>query len=75
MDGVTAPGTVAQRFAARRRAWEQDELSPLAARSYPAQRAVAEEDCALRSPLQRDRDRIVHCKACLLYTSPSPRDS
>ncbi|MEA2227725.1 MAG: dGTPase, partial [Solirubrobacteraceae bacterium] len=38
-------------------------LSPLAARSYPARRAVQEGDCALRTPLQRDRDRIVHCKA------------
>ncbi|MDP2711444.1 MAG: deoxyguanosinetriphosphate triphosphohydrolase [Solirubrobacteraceae bacterium] len=63
MDAVTAPGTVAERFAARRRAWEEEQLSPLAARSYPARRAVAEEDCALRTPLQRDRDRIVHCKA------------
>ena len=63
MDAVTAPGTVAQRFAARRRAWEEAQLSPLAARSYPAQRAVDEPDCALRTPLQRDRDRIVHCKA------------
>ena len=26
-------------------------------------RAVEEPDCALRTPLQRDRDRIVHCKA------------
>ncbi len=63
MDAVTAPGTVAARFAARRRAWEEEQLSPLAARSYPAQRAVPEQDCALRTPLQRDRDRIVHCKA------------
>ncbi len=63
MDAATAPGTVAQRFAARRRAWEEDHLSPLAARSYPARRTTPEEDCALRTPLQRDRDRIVHCKA------------
>lgn len=63
MDAATAPGTVAQRFAARRRAWEEQQLSPLAARSYPARRAVEEPDCALRTPLQRDRDRIVHSKA------------
>ncbi len=63
MDAATAPGTVAQRFAARRRAWEEEQLAPLATRSYPAQRAVDEPDCALRTPLQRDRDRIVHCKA------------
>jgi dGTPase len=63
MDAATAPGTVAQRFAARRQAWEEEQLSPLAARSYPAHRAVEEADCALRTPLQRDRDRIVHSKA------------
>jgi dGTPase len=37
--------------------------SRLAARSSPAVRATPEEDCGLRSPLQRDRDRIVHSKA------------
>jgi dGTPase len=63
MDGAAAPGQVVERFAARRRAWEDEQLSPLAARSYPAQRAVDEPDCGLRTPLQRDRDRIVHCKA------------
>jgi dGTPase len=63
MDAAAAPGPVAERFAERRRAWEGEHLSPLAARSYPARRAVAEPDCALRTPLQRDRDRIVHCKA------------
>ncbi len=63
MDAATAPGVVAQRFAARRRAWEEEHLSPPAARSYPARRALDEPDCALRTPLQRDRDRIVHCKA------------
>ena len=38
-------------------------LSPLAAPSYPAARARPEEECTLRTPFQRDRDRIVHCKA------------
>lgn len=38
-------------------------LSRLAARSYPARRARVEEDCSLRTPFQRDRDRIVHSKA------------
>jgi dGTPase len=42
---------------------EAAELSPLAARSYPARRARIEQDCGLRTPFQRDRDRIVHCKA------------
>ncbi len=63
MDAATAAGPVAGRFAERRRAWEDAHLAPQAARSYPARRTTAEEDCALRTPLQRDRDRIVHCKA------------
>jgi len=57
------PGPVADAFASRRLTWEQQNLSPLAAPSYPAHRAHPEADCSLRSPLQRDRDRIVHCKA------------
>jgi dGTPase len=63
MDPHAQPGPVAAASADRRRAWEAEQLSPLAARSYPAHRAVPEEDCGLRSPLQRDRDRIVHSKA------------
>ena len=55
--------SVAAAFAERRRQLEAAELSPLAARSYPAHRARAEDDCGLRTPFQRDRDRIVHCKA------------
>jgi dGTPase len=55
--------TVAAGFARRRSEEEQRTLSPLAARSYPARRARAEEDCGLRTPFQRDRDRIVHSKA------------
>ncbi|TMM13583.1 MAG: deoxyguanosinetriphosphate triphosphohydrolase, partial [Actinobacteria bacterium] len=42
---------------------EEASLSPRAARSYPARRAVPEEDSPLRTPFQRDRDRIVHSKA------------
>ena len=53
--------TVADGFEARVREAEE-ALSPLAARSYPAVRARPEEDCSLRTPFQRDRDRIVHCK-------------
>ena len=56
-------GSVAADFAARRAAWEQSALSPLAARSYPAAREHPEDDCSLRTPFQRDRDRIVHCKS------------
>jgi dGTPase len=55
--------TVAAAFAERRRSFEEEALSPLAARSYPALRVRAEQDCELRTPFQRDRDRIVHCKA------------
>jgi dGTPase len=54
---------VAGAFAARRAQLEERELSPLAARSYPALRQRPEPDCGLRTPYQRDRDRIVHCKA------------
>jgi dGTPase len=50
-------------FRERIEALERRELSSLAARSYPARRAVAEEDSPLRTPFQRDRDRIVHSKA------------
>jgi len=60
---TTNEDTVAAGFAARTRQLEEETLSPLAARSYPAERTRAEEDCALRTPFQRDRDRIVHCKA------------
>jgi dGTPase len=62
---VDAPAriSVASEFAARRRAWEAERLSPRAARSYPADRPVPEEDCGLRTPFQRDRDRIVHSKS------------
>jgi dGTPase len=63
MDVAAAPGHVADAFAARQQAWEDERLSPLAARSYPAHRRVPETDCGLRTPLQRDRDRIVHSKA------------
>jgi dGTPase len=63
VDLATAPGPVADAFAARQQAWEAEHLSPLAARSYPARRARPEADCGLRTPLQRDRDRIVHSKA------------
>jgi dGTPase len=54
---------VAASFAERWAEEEEQRLSPLAARSYPARRSHAEDDCALRTPFQRDRDRIVHSKA------------
>jgi dGTPase len=56
-------GDVARAFEQRMRQREQESLSPLATRSYPAKRLGPESDCGLRTPFQRDRDRIVHCKA------------
>src|SRR5690348_15176875 len=56
-------GPIASAYAAERAAWEESWLSEHAAHSYPARRARPEEDCTLRTPLQRDRDRIVYCKA------------
>ena len=56
-------GPVAEAFESRIRGREEAELSPLAVRSYPASRLRPEPDCGLRTPFQRDRDRIVHCKA------------
>ena len=42
---------------------EDESLSPLATRSYPAVRAEPEPDSDHRTPFQRDRDRIVHSKS------------
>ena len=54
---------MAAAFAERIEARERELLAPLATPSYPARRAQPEQDCGLRTPFQRDRDRIVHCKA------------
>jgi dGTPase len=57
-------GAVAAGFEARVRGLEAETLSPFAVRSYETRgRAEAEEQCRLRTPFQRDRDRIVHSKA------------
>jgi dGTPase len=48
---------------ARRRAFEEAFLAPHAARTWPAERAADEPEDLLRTPLQRDRDRVVHSKA------------
>src|SRR5437762_5429309 len=57
-------GQVADGFADAVREHEEQWLSPLAVRSYETRgRAVPEEECRLRTPCQRDRDRIVHSKA------------
>jgi dGTPase len=56
-------GAVAEAFQRRVSEAEESDLSPLAVRSYPAYRRSEEPDCGLRTPFQRDRDRIVHCKS------------
>jgi dGTPase len=56
-------GRVADAFEARVRAAEESWLSPLAVRSYDTHgRLRDEEACGIRTPFQRDRDRIVHSK-------------
>ena len=55
--------TVAQGFETRIREQEEAWLSPLAVRSYETRgRLRPEEESAVRTPFQRDRDRIVHSK-------------
>jgi dGTPase len=55
---------VADAFAERMQALEEQMLSPRAVRSYASRgRLRAEEECSVRTPFQRDRDRIVHSKA------------
>ena len=56
-------GRVADAFEARVRAAEEETLSPHAVRSYEtAGRLRDEDECGVRTPFQRDRDRIVHSK-------------
>ena len=57
-------GKVADGFADAVREHEEQWLSALAVRSYETRgREAPEEECRLRTPFQRDRDRIVHSKA------------
>jgi dGTPase len=56
-------GRVADAFEARIRAHEESALSSHAVRSYETAGRLREEDeCGIRTPFQRDRDRIVHSK-------------
>jgi dGTPase len=56
-------GTVADAFAERIREHEERWLSPLAVRSYETRgRVRPEAECRVRTPFQRDRDRILHSK-------------
>jgi dGTPase len=58
-----AQSIVSDTFEARIREQEEAWLSPLAVRSYDTRGRVREEDeCRLRTPFQRDRDRILHSK-------------
>jgi dGTPase len=59
-----ASGPVAGAFADRIRRIEATTLSDLAVPSYGGTgRAATDDECTLRTPFQRDRDRIVHSKA------------
>jgi dGTPase len=56
-------GRVADAFAARIRALEASALAPAAVRSYETRgRLQPEDECSVRTPFQRDRDRILHSK-------------
>jgi len=56
-------GRVADAFEARLREHEDRWLSPLAVRSYETRgRPRPEDECRVRTPFQRDRDRILHSK-------------
>jgi dGTPase len=56
-------GRVADAFEARVREQEDAWLSPRAVRSYETRgRRQQETECGVRTPFQRDRDRIVHSK-------------
>lgn len=44
--------------------WEEEHLSPFAAKSKNSKGRLREEvECDIRPVFQRDRDRIIHCKA------------
>jgi dGTPase len=57
-------GRTADAFEASVREHEERWLSPLAVRSFETRGCAREEEpCLLRTPFQRDRDRIVHTKS------------
>ncbi len=56
-------GKVGDGFSARTRELEEHALSPFAVRSYETRgRERPEAECRVRTPFQRDRDRILHSK-------------
>jgi dGTPase len=62
-DAPTTSAVAARPLEERVRAWEAEYLWDLATPSYPAIRREPEPDSPVRTPFQRDRDRIVHSKA------------
>jgi dGTPase len=52
-----------EEFRERVERWEAEFLSARATRSYPAHRRHPEHDSPVRTPFQRDRDRIAHSNA------------
>jgi dGTPase len=63
VEPTTLSAPSAASFEERIRGQERELLSPLATPSYPARRRLDEDDSGLRTPFQRDRDRIVHTKS------------
>jgi dGTPase len=60
---VEVTGRSAHAFEQRIRDHEESWLSPLAVRSYDTiGRSEPEDACGVRTPFQRDRDRLVHSK-------------
>jgi dGTPase len=60
---MSLAGRTAATFEQTVRAYEEAWLSPLAVRSFETRgRQTAEEPCGVRTPFQRDRDRLVHSK-------------
>jgi dGTPase len=56
-------GRIADTFEARIREHEEQWLSPLAVRSYETRGRLRDEPpCRVRTPFQRDRDRLLHSK-------------
>ena len=55
--------TIAESFEERTRRFEAEFLWEKGTPSYPAKRRVEEPPSGVRTPFQRDRDRIVHSKA------------
>ncbi len=59
----TVPVTLPVIIREQQEALEAQILSPYAARSAYAERAMPEDECVIRTAFQRDRDRIIHSKS------------